>query len=285
MKNSPAVPTDGTTDVDYLLTNDTKFVVVSGIGINATAKVYNGIKELVGSGSMATISFDTAGTAASDNEVWFQTTAQKYGNVNTTDNGTVETVILSDKNLTQYGAQTLYFAAPGAAATGVKLAGTTDTAINQYKLYNNGEASYYWVKDDAGVAASGTAAKGDFYTLIQIDTINGQPIYRATKVTDTAGNKVDKTYSYIVVNDLSTADIGGDIYKVNGAKVTEAYGTNSISTLFPAGANISDVLTLNHAVSMGKPGGSGNLYVIQVAFVYDGVNVPCIYVTNITAAP
>ena len=288
VKNSPAVPTDGTTDVDYLLTNDTKFVVVSGIGINATAKVYNGIKELVGSGSMATISFDTAGTAASDNEVWFQTTAQKYGNVNTTDNGTVETVILSDKNLTQYGAQTLYFAAPGAAATGVKLAGTTDTAINQYKLYNNGEASYYWVKDDAGVAASGTAATGDFYTLIQIDTINGQPIYRATKVTDNSGNHVGATYNYIVVNNVNTAELAcgthsafDGVYKVEGAIVAEAFGGNTpdVET-----NNIDSVLKLNHAVSMGKPGASGNLYTVSVAVVYNGINVSCIYVTNIENA-
>ena len=281
---------NGTADQDYLLTENTKFVVVSGIGINATAKVYTGLKELVGTGSSTEIygdSFDGT-NVVKNNEVWFQTGEQKYGNVDTSKNNTIETVILSDKNLTQYGAQSLYFAAPDAAATTVKLAGCNDVNVKQYKLYNNGEANYYWVKDDAGVAATGTAATGDFYTLIQIDTINGQPIYRATKVTDNSGNHVGATYNYIVVNNVNTAELAcgthtafDGVYKVENAIVAEAFGGNTpdVET-----NNIDSVLKLNHAVSMGKPGASGNLYTVSVAVVYNGINVSCIYVTNIENA-
>ena len=266
----------------YLLTNATKFIVVTGSGTaDLAVKTYNGIGELVGNGSSAAISIK--GDLTGDN-VYFLTSADRYGNVNTSDNATIDTVILSDTNLNNYAANSLFFAAPGATATGVKLAGNADSNINQYKLYSNGQVGYYWVKDDAGVAADGTAVTGDFYQMTPIDTVNGQTIYRAVKVTDVQNNNVGATYNYIVVNDMSTAQITfsnlqEQVFKVTGATVTEAFGTNTpvITT-----NTIDSVLKLNHAVSMGQGNGnSGDLYTVSVAIVYSGINVVDIYVTNI----
>ena len=93
-----------------------------------------------------------------------------------------------------------------------------------------------------------------------------------------------RSYNYIVVNDMSTAEITfsngqKQVFKVTAANVTEAFGTNTpvITT-----NTIDSVLKLNHAVSMGKGNGnSGDLYTVSVAIVYSGINVVDIYVTNI----
>ena len=279
-------------NVDYLLTNDTEFIVVTGSGTaDLSVKTYKGLTELLNGGTSVEISsgFDNATTAQTGDCVYFLTTADQYGNTNVTDNRTITKVILSDTNLTGFSTQTLFFAAPGAAATGVKLAGTADTNINQYVLWNNGVKSTYFVKDNAsgGVAATGTAVTGDFYTLAQISTVNGTPIYKAVKVTDAANsNHVAATYDYVVVNNMSTAEITcgthttwGGVFKVTGASVTEVFGTNTpvITT-----NTIDSLEKLNHAVSMGKGNGSsGDLYTVSVAIVYSGVDVSTIYITNI----
>ena len=271
----------------YLLTNATKFIVVSGSGTaDLAVKTYNGIGELVGNGSSAAISvnWDATNSKLTGDNVYFLTSADRYGNVNTSDNATIDTVILSDSNLNNYAANSLFFAAPGAQATGVKLAGTNDANINQYKLYSNGQVGYYWVDDSISGGATGTAITGDFYQMTPVKTINGQTIYRAAKVTDVQNNNVGATYNYIVVNDMSTAeitfsDLTKQVFKVTGANVTEAFGTNTpvITT-----NTIDSVLKLNHAVSMGQGNGnSGDLYKVSVAIVYSGINVVDIYVTNI----
>jgi len=271
----------------YLLTNATKFIVVSGSGTaDLAVKTYNGIGELVGNGSSAEIDlgWDAVNSKFTKDNVYFLTSADKYGNVNTSDNATIDTVILSDSNLNNYAANSLFFAAPGAQATGVKLAGTDDANINQYKLYSNGQVGYYWVDDSISGGATGDVTTGDFYQMTPVKTINGQTIYRAVKVTDVQNNNVGATYNYIVVNDMSTAEITfsngqKQVFKVTAANVTEAFGTNTpvITT-----NTIDSVLKLNHAVSMGQGNGnSGDLYTVSVAIVYSGINVVDIYVTNI----
>ncbi len=271
----------------YLLTNATKFIVVTGAGTsNLSVKIINGISELVGNGSYAEIN----GLAA-DN-VYFRTNADMYGNVDTSDNATIHTVIMSDTNLKNYGAQSLFFSEPGNTATNTWLAGITSTdTIRQYKLYSGGQAGYYWINETvSGGDANGQAGLGDFYQLIPIDTINGQTIYRADKITNTSRSvAVGATYEYVVVNDMSTAeitfsDLSKTVFKVTGSNVTLALGDNAaaVSSIFPSGANISDIQTLNHAVSMGKAGNSGNYYAVNVAIVFSGINVVDIYVTNIT---
>ena len=271
----------------YLLTNATKFIVVSGSGTaDLAVKTYNGIGELVGNGSSAAISvnWDATNSKLTGDNVYFLTSADRYGNVNTSDNATIDTVILSDSNLNNYAANSLFFAAPGATATGVKLAGYNGTDINQYKLYSNGQVGYYWVDDSISGGATGDVTTGDFYQMTPVKTINGQTIYRAVKVTDVQSNNVGATYNYIVVNDLSTAEITfsngqKQVFKVTAANVTEAFGTNTpvITT-----NTIDSVLKLNHAVSMGQGNGnSGDLYNVSVAIVYSGINVVDIYVTNI----
>ena len=271
----------------YLLTNSTKFIVVSGSGTaDLAVKTYNGIGELVGNGSSAEIDlgWDAVNSKFTKDYVYFLTSADKYGNVNTNDNATIDTVILSDSNLNNYAANSLFFAAPGATATGVKLAGTDDANINQYKLYSNGQVGYYWVDESISGGATGDVNTGDFYQMTPVKTINGQTIYRAAKVTDVQNNNVGATYNYIVVNDMSTAEITfsngqKQVFKVTAANVTEAFGTNTpvITT-----NTIDSVLKLNHAVSMGQGNGnSGDLYTVSVAIVYSGINVVDIYVTNI----
>ena len=271
----------------YLLTNATKFIVVSGSGTaDLAVKTYNGIGELVGNGSSAAISvnWDATNSKLTGDNVYFLTSADRYGNVNTSDNATIDTVILSDSNLNNYAANSLFFAAPGAQATGVKLAGTNDANINQYKLYSNGQVGYYWVDDSISGGATGDVNTGDFYQMTPVKTINGQTIYRAVKVTDVQNNNVGAIYNYIVVNDMSTAEITfsngqKQVFKVTAANVTEAFGTNTpvITT-----NTIDSVLKLNHAVSMGQGNGnSGDLYTVSVAIVYSGINVVDIYVTNI----
>ena len=271
----------------YLLTNATKFIVVSGSGTaDLAVKTYNGIGELVGNGSSAAISvnWDATNSKLTGDNVYFLTSADRYGNVNTSDNATIDTVILSDSNLNNYAANSLFFAAPGATATGVKLAGYNGTDINQYKLYSNGQVGYYWVDDSISGGATGDVNTGDFYQMTPVKTINGQTIYRAVKVTDVQNNNVGAIYNYIVVNDMSTAEITfsngqKQVFKVTAANVTEAFGTNTpvITT-----NTIDSVLKLNHAVSMGQGNGnSGDLYTVSVAIVYSGINVVDIYVTNI----
>ena len=283
----------------YLLTNATKFIVVTGSGTaDLSVKTYNGIAELVGNGSSAEIDlgWDASlnhgtGGFTKDN-VYFLTSADKYGNVDTSDNATIDTVILSDSNLNNYAAQSLYFSEPGNTQTNVQLAGNnTGNTINQYKLYSGGQAGYYWIDETvSGITANGQATLGDFYQLTPVNNINGQTIYKAVKVTNTNGTNVGATYDYIVVNDMSTAEITfsndkKEVFKVTGSTVTLALGDNNNSTfnsLFPFGVNITDIQTLNHAVSMGKANASGDLYKVSVAIVWSGINMVDIYVTNIS---
>ena len=284
----------------YLLTNATKFIVVSGSGTaDLAVKTYNGIGELVGNGSSAAISvgWDATRNMLTGDNVYFLTSADKYGNVDTNDNYTIDTVILSDTNLNNYAAQSLFFSAPGNEATTVKLAGSeiSGHTINQYLLYSGGQAGYYWIDETAsgdGVSlgnANGTDGIGDFYQLTPINTINGQTIYRAVNVTASRSVAVDATYDYVVVNDMSTAeitfsDLTKQVFKVTGANVTLALGDNDdadFRTLFPSGVNINNIQTLNHAVSMGHANTSGNLYKVSVAIVFSGINMVDIYVTNI----
>ena len=278
----------------YLLTNATKFIVVTGSGTaDLSVKTYNGIAELVGNGSSAEIDlgWDAVNSKFTKDNVYFLTSADKYGNVDTSDNATIDTVILSDSNLNNYAAQSLYFSEPGNTQTNVQLAGNnTGNTINQYKLYSGGQAGYYWIDETvSGITANGQATLGDFYQLTPVNNINGQTIYKAVKVTNTNGTNVGATYDYIVVNDMSTAEITfsngkKEVFKVTGSTVTLALGDNDdtgFKNLFPFGVNITDIQTLNHAVSMGKAGTSGDLYKVSVAIVWSGINMVDIYVTDI----
>ena len=278
----------------FLLTNATKFIVVTGSGTaDLSVKTYNGIAELVGNGSSAEIDlgWDAVNSKFTKDNVYFLTSADRYGNVDTSDNATIDTVILSDSNLNNYAAQSLYFSEPGNTQTNVQLAGNnTGNTINQYKLYSGGQAGYYWIDETvSGITADGQATLGDFYQLTPVNNINGQTIYKAVKVTNTNGTNVGATYDYIVVNDMSTAEITfsdntKQVFKVTSSTVTLALGDNdnaAFRTLFPFGVNITDIQTLNHAVSMGKAGTSGDLYKVSVAIVWSGINMVDIYVTNI----
>ena len=286
----------------YLLTNATKFIVVTGSGTaDLSVKTYNGIAELVGNASSAEIdlgwdrNLNNGNGGFTKDNVYFLTSADKYGNVDTSDNATIDTVILSDSNLNNYAAQSLYFSEPGNTQTNVQLAGNnTRNTINQYKLYSGGQAGYYWIDETvSGITANGQTTLGDFYQLTPVNNINGQTIYKAVKVTNTNGTNVGATYDYIVVNDMSTAEITfsngkKEVFKVTGSTVTLALGDNNNSTfnsLFPFGVNITDIQTLNHAVSMGKANASGDLYKVSVAIVWSGINMVDIYVTDFTQVP
>lgn len=308
---SDPIPLGSTYNIGYVLTNETKFVVVTGSGTaDLKVDVYTGLSGLLGTDSGAEITFN-----GGDN-VYFKTSDDKYGNADTTSNKTIETVILSDTNLNRFSSRNLYFAAPGnTRVNGSQLVGDTSGSTYLYNLYNNGVMASYWIDESVSMdytgalntGANGQATYGDFYTLAKIRTVNGQPVYRATAVVTTpstygkittgcftgATNKDDATdsgavpanrYHYVAVNEINTAEIGNKVFKVSNAIVAEAFGTNMVggNTLTNP---ITSLTTLNWAIAKFDATGVTNpQFDVDVAFVYDGINVTCIYVTNIQTA-
>lgn len=295
-------------NIDYLLTNQTEFIVVTGSGTaDLAVQKYTGLKDLLAGSTGLEI---TSNVLGGDDNIYFLTSSDEYGNADMSKNHTITKVIMSDKNLKRYSSNSLYFAVPGAEAQSfVNLAGSAASGrnIKQYKLYNNGVAGYYWIDEDVSydrsgntltVAGSqiGTVNEGDFYTLAKIDTINGQPIYRATNVTG-ENNAVQSKYNYVAVNYMNTAEIGNatpsgavkgglpvdispaKVFNVTGATVTQDLGNNGTNILTN---EINTLEKLNQAVAkFDTSGNTTELYDVTVAIVFDGVNVSCIYVTNV----
>lgn len=303
--------TGAANNIGYVLTNETKFIVVTGSGTaDLHVDTYTGLSGLLNGDSGAEITFN-----GGDN-VYFKVTDDKYGNADTTSNKTIETVILSDTNLNRFSSRNVYFSAPGNTnVTWSTLVGAGTRNIRQYQLYNNGVLGTYWIDEDVSLdytgtfgSANGKAQYGTFYTLAKTETINGQPIYRATAVVSdpnnygklTTGcftgivNKDDATdtgatpanrYHYVAVNELNTAEIGNKVFKVNNCVVAEAFGTNNGGAGNTYTNTINSLSTLNWAIA--KFDATGNTqpqFDVDVAFVYDGINVSCIYVIDIQPA-
>jgi len=283
--------------VTYMLTNSTKFYVVSGSG-TATLKVtpYTGIKELLANGSSVDIAYTTG-----DDEVVFWTEDEMYGTTKTDSNHTVAAVILSDTNLTRWGAQNMYFSyAADTTGTGLVLPGA-NASVKQFKLYSNGEADYYFVDTAASGGATQMAAQ-TFYTLTECDEVNGTPIYKAVAKTSNtalsyadgfnaddadAGNTV--TYEYITVNGLNhavlkkenDANTDGLIFKVADAKVCDVEYQEESTTTIAGRAKITSIAELNNAISVMQTDQAKPLYAVEVAVVYDQENIATIYIVKV----
>lgn len=295
--------TTSTDNIGYVLTNNTKFHVVTGSGtadLNVTS--FTGLNGLLNGDSGVEITLD----ATLDN-VYFLTSEDRYGNADTSANRTIDTVILSDSNLKRFTSKNVYFSAPGNGAINNSTLVGGNPNIVLYELYTNGVPGSYWIDTTRSIDGTGTPGNGpdgldqygSFYTLAKIDTINGTPVYRATAVAQDGqynktttgcftgnGNSIPveasgaNVYHYVAVNELNTAEIGTKVFNVTGATVTEAFGTNT-----PADTTTIDSLqALNWAVAKFETTGvTTNQFTIQVAFVYDGIRVSNIYVTDITA--
>ena len=278
--------------VDYMLTNDTVFYVVTGFGVNANVKVYTGLKELLGSGTSVEISYaGTSATAGATDEVWFQTGDYKYDSVETGKNKTITKVILSDTNLRSYDAANLYYADAQVAATGDSGMQLTDlpagiSTVKHVRLWNNGEAANYFLDVTATTGGADPAAN-KFYTLTKVGEGNGMPIYKAIEITADTTPKmatmanggacnVDLKYEYVVVNNYNKASIGatgaGEIFDVGNAKVADVqFNTTTVTNR----NEIDTLQKLNNAVSVY---GTNK---ITVAIVNDGINASVIYVTAV----
>ena len=310
--------------VDYLVTNDTEFIIVTGTG-TATLKVETakGITGLLAGGTSADITHTTYATGAvkgTDNMVYFQTDVDVFGTAYVNNNRTIQKVILADGNLTRWNAQQLYYNFDQADATGVHLTGAepsnpnqSGASVEQYALWNNGKLGYYFI--DTSVSTQVPAAPGTpgttwtatndvetqtFYTLSPITEVSGVTVYKAVALADPAkvdyttghnsksgGNEV--TYQYVTVNNLSTGLLEKDgdqlVYSIDpDVIVCDVQYKVSPVTVSATRNEITNIRQLNDAVSvkLTNPGTFG--YVdIEVAVVYEGSVITCIYVVNVPA--
>ena len=285
--------------VDYLLNENTQFYVVEGSG-SATLKVtpYKGIKALLNGSNSAEISF-----ATDDDEVVFWTEEDLYGTTATGNNHNVATVILSDTNLTHWGANTMFYNFNQTNSTGLVLPGAT--GVEQFELYANGEKGTYFIDLAKSLKVDGTTAwttgdgnniaKDTFYTLTKVDEVNGMPIYRAVaqvsetnlSYNDAFNTEVD--YNYIAVNNLNFANLekgtGDLIFNVANAKICDVEykdGTKAAATSVKDDRNeITTIAELNNMISVMKTDGATAVYSCEVSVVYDANNVATIYITKI----
>ena len=289
-----------------LATEDTKFIVVSGTGTDTLAvKTYKGITEFLDGATEVVINNDDPTVGTNNGWNYYRTRADRYNNMNTTDNGLIDTVIMNVKNVTRSNASNLYYANKD-AKTGTML----DGEYYQYEMYTGGVKGYYFIESVDGTAIDpGTTdiTLGAFHTLTQTKTVNGQPVYAATTINDAAGStSTDKdglynvngsycytndhdgaVYTYISTSNLSSARIGdgtanvtgtnAQTYRVDNAKVVDLTGGESHNGTKHNGFN--SVADINAAISRGwTHDGTNNG--VKVAIVNDGVNVTLIYVLD-----
>ena len=286
--------------VDYLLNENTQFYVVEGSG-SATLKVtpYKGIKALLNGSNSAEISY-----ATNDDEVVFWTEEDLYGTTATGNNHNVATVILSDTNLTHWGANTMFYNFNQTNSTGLVLPGAT--GVEQFELYANGEKGTYFIDLAKSLKVDGTAAwttgdgnniaKDTFYTLTKVDEVNGMPIYRAVaqvsetnlSYNDAFNTEVD--YNYIAVNNLNFANLekgtGDLIFNVGNAKICDVEykdGTKADpdTSVTDDRNEITTIAELNNMISVMETNGTTAVYSCEVSVVYDANNVATIYITEI----
>ena len=307
--NTKSVAND-TNAISRLITNETKFIVVTGSG-TADLKVdtYTGIAEFLNGSTSVNID-NTSGT----DSTFYLTRADRYNNMDTTQNEIIDTVILSNTQISGRSTSSLYFS-NSAVPTGTML----NSEYEQFVLYNDGVKGYYFIESVDGTVTSRSAGTGmtaadAFYTLRQTKTVNGQPVYAAQVVaagaggvagdgvrtangnfcwSNTANPGTEVPYSYVATSNLSTAYFGGTVtkdstgiyrtngtgtvYRVDNAKVIDLTGgVNNGGTGTVSHAEFTSVLDLNNAVSSGWG-------IMDVAVVNSGLDVSVIYVLSVKA--
>ena len=303
--------------VSRLITNETKFIVVTGSG-TSDLKVdkYTGIAEFLNGSTSVSIN-NTTGNVDS---TFYLTRADRYNNMDTTQNEIIDTVILSNTQISGRSTSTLYFSNSQVP---------TDTTLNgeyeQYVLYNDGVKGYYFLESVTDRTPTTTTIISTnkattlqavaFYTLRQTKTVNGQPVYAATTVPNSGATQKDglhnvndsycytgnthggAVYTYISTSNLSSARIGdgtanvtgtnAQTYRVDNAKVVDLTGGKSTGDSGVKHNGFNSVADINAAISRGWQcdyNDDGTLEAgLEVAIVNDGVNVTLIYVIGAIA--
>ena len=310
------VPTD--TAVSRLITNETKFIVVTGSGTaDLKVDIYTGISEFLNGSSSVNINNNATGTTV--DSTFYLTRADRYNNMDTTQNEIIDTVILSNTQISGRSTSSLYFS-NSQVPTGTTLNGEYE----QYVLYNDGVKGYYFLESvtdstpNTTVITSGNKAStlqaDAFYTLRQTKTVNGQPVYAAQVVaagangvagdgvrtangnfcwSDPAKTSTDVPYSYVATSNLSTAYFGGTVTKDR----TGIYRTNGTGTVYrvdnakvidlTGGVNNGGTGTVSHAeftsvLDLNNAVSSG-WGIMDVAVVNSGLDVSVIYVLSVKA--
>ncbi len=285
---------DGSSGTNYLLTKNTHFIVVTGTG-TATLKVaeFTGLTDFLQGATSADIAKVAWSDAAPDgnmNEVIFRTSDQKYGTVNTAENGVITDIILSDGNLTRWNTETLFYNFNDSADTGMVLPGENPANVKQYRLWNNGQVGYYFVDSTAanGVAPTTTDS---FYTLAKIRETNGIPVYKAVSKTAEAnlayadGFNTGVDYEYITVSNLETGEFekgtGKLVFDITNAKVCDVQ-YKTVPATAGTRSEITNITELNNAVSVKNVNPATPVYgTVTVAIVYNSADMATIYVTNV----
>ena len=300
----------------HLLTEDTKFILVSGTG-TSTLKVdiRNGISGLLGAYDSVNIDvkrFDNDGIQMADYNAYFQVFDETYNNIYTNnsaldysdDNYIVKTVILPLEIVTWTSSNNLYFTNK-LKETDTILAGYHGEAtdVRQFELWQNGVKGYYFIDLTKSTSVfeynkpvTDDNKIGMFYALSKVDESNGTPIYKAIQMTDPELSNVwdsnnsrticnvDLKYDYTAVNNVNTArltqlsnyDQAGMINYLGNPGDQDVYNVTGAVVADLTGTGLASVGDLNNAVSIG--------YDITVAVVNNGHTVTHIYVTNVDAS-
>ena len=312
----------GDTAVSRLITNETKFIVVTGSGTaDLKVDVYTGISEFLGGATSVHIDNNANATPGTDvDSTFYLTRADRYNNMDTTQNEIIDTVILSNTQISGRSTSTLYFS-NSQVPTGTTLNGEYE----QYVMYNDGVKGYYFLESVTDSTPTTTVINSTnkattlqadaFYTLRQTKTVNGQPVYAAQVVaagaggvagdgvrtangnfcwSDPANTSTDVPYSYVATSNLSTAYFGGTIAK---DPTTGIYRDTTGGTVYrvdnakvidlTGGVNNGGTGTVSHAeftsvLDLNNAVSSG-WGIMDVAIMNSGLDVSVIYVLSVKA--
>lgn len=280
-------------DGSLLITPNTKFILVSGLGVDGDLKteILTGLTGLLKGADFVTIDVDPDDDNDNDYNIYYRMNADVYNNVQTQENNMVHTVILPADAVTRSNTNNLFFT-NRVTDNGIVLADhPQSTDIKNITMWQNGVKGNYWINVDPAVGADPRAhageAIGNFYNLIAIGTHNGQTIYAAralNNATDPKQDAIDRDgkngsvcnvnldYEYFATNNTATAKINNVV--MNVGNVGLVVDLDTVNGNEPAHTEIKSVRDINNAISVG--------YSVTVAIVNDGLNVSTIYVTNVT---
>ena len=287
-------------DGSLLITPNTKFILVSGLGGSAdrTVEVRTGMADLLRSSDWVRLDvgelLDAAGnpTTTPAYNVYAFNGNDVYNNVETDwETGTkmVDTMIIPMNALSWSSSERFFtnvVSDDGLVLVNANIYNTPElNEIHRYTMWNGSEKGSYWIytagevdgKDTIITDAVVSTTKGAFFDLMPWKVVAGQQVYIAAVHEDdevldndyplSNGCGLSGAYTYTSVNNTSTGMIGGKIYNVSTAVVVD------VTKGAVAHSEIKTVQDINNAISVG--------YDVTVAVVNAGVNVSLIYVTDV----
>ena len=296
-----------------LLTPETKFIVVDGVGIKGSTngldvKIYNGISEFLNGSNDVRIDvkrFNAAGDQVPDYNVYYQLFDQEYNNyykesnhlTYTQDNQMVKTVILPKAAVTWSDNTNLWFTNRN-TYNGIFLAGQdAHGKIQQLTMWRNGEKQDVFVDTTKGSLFGNPISNVDtrygmFFKLSESYKVGTTTIYQVDEMTAPALDNVygsqnasticnlDLQYEYTAVNGLNTArlrQLTTGSYNPTNAPSNQAdvYNVTGANVTNLTSLNLGNIQQLSEAASVG--------YKITVSIVNDGHRVTQIYVTDVQA--